>query len=142
MLNPKLKLNSKLFNADVEQVPNRKGFGQGLQMAGDIDKNVVGLCSDLTESTQMNLFADKFPDRFVSVGVAEQNATTIAAGLALSGKVAVLSSYSAFIAFRNADMIRVSLCYNNVNVKIGGGHSGITVGPDGATHQSLEEISF
>jgi len=87
-------------------------------------------------------FKEKFPDRFFSIGIAEQNATTIAVGLALSGKIAFMSSYSAFAAFRNTDQLRISVCYNNANVKIGGGHSGITVGPDGATHQSLEELSI
>jgi len=87
-------------------------------------------------------FKERFPERFFSIGIAEQNATTIAAGLALSGKIAFFSSYSAFAAFRNSDQLRISVCYNDANVKIGGGHSGITVGPDGATHQSLEEVSF
>jgi len=110
-------------------------------MGSEMD-NLVVLGTDVTGSVMTSLFKDKFPERFISVGVAEQNATTIAAGLALSGKVAVFSTYSAFAAFRNADQLRISICYNDANVKIGGGHSGITVGPDGATHQSLEEISL
>jgi transketolase len=122
--------------------PTRLGFGEALAELGETMSELVVIGTDVTGSVLTSLFRDKFPERFVSVGVAEQNATTVAAGLALSGKVAVISSYSAFAAFRNADMIRVSVCYNNVNVKIGGGHSGITVGPDGATHQSLEEVSF
>jgi len=89
-----------------------------------------------------SFFKERFPERFFSIGIAEQNATTIAVGFALSGKIAFFSSYSAFAAFRNSDQLRISVCYNEANVKIGGGHSGITVGPDGATHQSLEEISF
>ncbi len=122
--------------------PTRHGFGEGLLALGESNPNVVAIGADVTGSVMTNLFRDKFPDRFFSVGVAEQNATTIAVGFALSGKIPFFSSYSAFAAFRNADQLRVSVCYNDVNVKIVGGHSGITVGPDGATHQSLEEISF
>ena len=126
----------------TENKPTRHGFGEGLAELGEELDNLVVIGTDVTGSVMTSLFQQKFPDRFISIGVAEQNATTIAAGMALSGKIPVFSSYSAFAAFRNADQIRVSVCYNNVNVKIGGGHSGITVGPDGATHQSLEEISM
>lgn len=122
--------------------PTRHGFGEGLVELGKQNENVVVIGADVTGSVKTSFFQDEFPDRFISVGVAEQNATTIAAGLALSGKIPFFSSYSAFAAFRNADQIRVSVCYNEANVKIGGGHSGITVGPDGATHQSLEEVSW
>lgn len=120
----------------------RQGFGEALAEIGAETDKLVVLGTDVTGSVMTSIFKEKFPDRFVSIGVAEQNATTIAAGLALSGKIAVFSTYSAFAAFRNADQLRISVCYNEANVKIGGGHSGITVGPDGATHQSLEEISF
>ena len=122
--------------------PTRHGFGEALVELGKKHDNVVVLGGDITGSVMTSYFKEAFPDRFFSIGIAEQNATTIAAGLALSGKIAFFSSYSAFAAFRNADQIRISVCYNNANVKIGGGHSGITVGPDGATHQSLEEVSF
>lgn len=122
--------------------PTRHGFGHGLVELGEKYDNVIVLGGDITGSVMTSYFRDKFPDRFFSIGVAEGNATTIAAGFALSGKIAFFSSYSAFAAFRNSDQLRVSVAYNNVNVKIGGGHSGITVGPDGATHQSLEEVSF
>lgn len=122
--------------------PTRQGFGEGLVELGEKYDNVVVLGGDITGSVLTSLFQEKFPDRFFSIGIAEQNATTIAAGLALSGKIAFFSSYSAFAAFRNSDMLRVSVAYNNANVKIGGGHSGITVGPDGATHQSLEEVAL
>lgn len=122
--------------------PTRTGFGIALAEMGEKHSNVVVIGADVTGSVLTSYFQEKFPERFISVGIAEQNATTIAAGLALSGKIAVFSSYSAFSAFRNADMIRVSVAYNDVNVKIGGAHSGVTVGPDGATHQSLEEIAF
>jgi transketolase len=122
--------------------PTRHGFGHGLLELGEKHENVVVLGGDITGSVMTSYFRDKFPERFFSMGIAEANATTVATGLALSGKIAFFSSYSAFAAFRNTDQIRVSVCYNNANVKIGGGHSGITVGPDGATHQSLEEMSI
>ncbi len=122
--------------------PTRHGFGEALVELGRRDPNVVVLGGDITGSVLTSFFKEAFPDRFFSIGIAEQNATTIAAGMALSGKTPFFSSYSAFAAFRNADQLRISVCYNEANVKIGGGHSGITVGPDGATHQSLEEVSF
>lgn len=122
--------------------PTRHGFAQGLVELGKENPDVHVFGADVTGSVKTSEFQKEFPDRFYSIGVAEQNATTIAAGFALSGKTAVFSTYSAFAAFRNADQLRVSVAYNEANVKIGGGHSGITVGPDGATHQSLEEVSF
>lgn len=127
---------------NIKKIPTRKGFGEGLVVLGERNENVVVLGGDITGSVMTSLFKERFPERFFSIGIAEQNATTIAVGLALSGKIPFFSSYSAFSAFRNADQLRISVAYNNVNVKIGGGHSGITVGPDGATHQSLEEVSF
>ncbi len=142
MLNPKLKLNPKIFNDDVEQVPIRKGFGQGLLLAGEQDKNVVGLCADLTESTQMNLFAEKFPERFVEVGVAEQNLATIASGMAAMGKIPFISSYAMFSPGRNWEQIRTTIAYNNRPIKIAGSHAGVSVGPDGGTHQALEDIAL
>jgi len=142
MLNPKLKLNPKIFNSDVEQIPIRKGFGQGLLQAGETDNNVVGLCADLTESTQMNLFADKFPERFVQVGVAEQNLATIASGMAAMGKIPFCSSYAMFSPGRNWEQIRTTITYNDRPVKIVGSHSGVSVGPDGGTHQALEDIAL
>lgn len=142
MLNPKLKLNSKIWNADVEQVPIRKGFGQGLLLAGETDENVVGLCADLTESTVMNLFADKFPERFVQVGVAEQNLVTVASGMAAMGKIPFCSSYAMFSPGRNWEQIRTTITYNDRKVVIVGSHSGISVGPDGGTHQALEDIAL
>lgn len=126
----------------IGEKPTRYGFGEALVELGESNPNVVVLGTDVTGSVLTSFFKEKFPDRFFSIGVAEQNATTIAVGLALSGKIPFLATYSVFAAFRNADQLRISVCYNNANVKIGGGHSGITVGPDGATHQSLEEISF
>ena len=122
--------------------PTRFGFGDGLVSLGEKHSNVVVLGGDITGSVMTSQFKEKFPDRFFSIGIAEQNATTIAAGLALSGKIPFFASYGAFCALRNADQLRISVCYNEVNVKIGGGHSGISVGPDGATHQVLEEIAY
>ncbi len=122
--------------------PTRHGFGEGLVVLGERHDNVVVLGGDITGSVMTSLFKDKFPDRFFSIGIAEQNATTIAAGLALSGKIPFFASYGAFCALRNADQLRISVCYNEANVKIGGGHAGISVGPDGATHQVLEEVAF
>src|SRR3989339_15253 len=142
MLNPKLKLNPKIFSSDVEQIPIRKGFGQGLLQAGETDNNVVGLCADLTESTQMNLFADKFPERFVQVGVAEQNLATIASGMAAMGKIPFCSSYAMFSPGRNWEQIRTTITYNDRPVKIVGSHAGISVGPDGGTHQAIEDIAI
>lgn len=120
----------------------RFGFGEALVELGERDERIVVLGGDITGSVMTNYFKDKFPDRFFSMGIAEQNATTVAAGLALSGKVPFFASYGAFCALRNADQLRISVCYNEANVKIGGGHSGISVGPDGATHQILEDIAF
>lgn len=122
--------------------PTRHGFGEGLVVLGERNPNVVALGGDITGSVLTSMFKEKFPDRFFSIGIAEQNATTIAAGLALSGKIPFFASYGAFCALRNADQLRISVCYNEVNVKIGGGHSGISVGPDGATHQVLEDMAF
>src|ERR1035437_1429471 len=142
MLNSNIKLNSKIFDADVEQVPIRKGFGEGLLAAAEADERVVGLCADLTESTQMNLFAEKFPERFVEVGVAEQNLATIASGMAAMGKIPFISSYAMFSPGRNWEQIRTTIAYNNRPVKIAGSHAGVSVGPDGGTHQALEDIAL
>jgi len=142
MLNPKLKLNPKLFNVDVEQVPIRKGFGQGLLLGGEQNKDVVALSADLTESTQMHLFAEKFPERFVQVGVAEQNLVTVASGLATMGKIPFCSSYAMFSPGRNWEQIRTTITYNERKVIVVGSHAGVSVGPDGGTHQALEDIAL
>lgn len=142
MLNPKQKLNPKLFDKDVEQIPIRKGFGEGLLAAGEADPHIVGLCADLTESTHMHFFARKFPNRFVQVGVAEQNLATVASGMAAMGKIPFISSYSMFSPGRNWEQIRTTICYNNRPVKIAGSHAGVSVGPDGGTHQAIEDIAL
>ncbi|MDP3742443.1 MAG: transketolase family protein [Candidatus Micrarchaeota archaeon] len=140
-INSEMKLNEKLFT-NVEKVPSRDGYGKGLVELGEKNKDVVVLCADLTESTRSNWFKERFPQRFVQMGVAEQNMMGVAAGLALSGKVPFVSSYAVFSPGRNWDQLRVSVCYTNANVKVGGMHAGISVGPDGATHQALEDIAI
>ena len=142
MLTPSQKLNPNLFSPDVEQVPIRKGFGEGLLKAAEMDKNVVGLCADLTESTQMEAFKKKFPERFTEVGVAEQNLATVASGMAAMGKIPFISSYAVFSPGRNWEQIRTTVCYNNRPVKIAGSHAGVSVGPDGGSHQALEDIAL
>jgi len=141
MLNPDLKFNPKIFEKDVEQLPTRNGYGEGLVAAGEQDENVVVLCADLTESTRSEAFAKKFPKRFFQVGVAEQNLATIAAGLGISGKIPFISSYATFSPGRNWEQIRTTITYNDSNVKIAGAHAGVSVGPDGATHQAIEDIA-
>ncbi len=135
-------LNPNLYKKTVEQIPIRNGYGSGLVKAGERDPNVVVLCCDLVESTRSLDFAKKYPERFIECGVAEQNMMGVAAGLAVSGKVPFTSSYAVFSPGRNWDQIRVNVCYNNANVKVAGGHTGISVGPDGATHQALEDMAI
>ncbi|TSA45406.1 transketolase family protein [bacterium] len=142
MLNPELHLNPNIFDEDVEQKPIRDGYSEGLVLAGDADKNVVALCADLTESTRTEAFAKKFPERFFECGVAEQNMATIAAGLGVSGKIPFIASYATFSPGRNYEQIRTTIAYNDSNVKIAGHHAGISVGPDGATHQATEDIAL
>lgn len=142
MLNPDLKLNTKIFNDDVEQVPIRKGFGEGLAIAGEINTNIVALSADLTESTQMHLFKEKFPQRFVEIGVAEQNLATVASGMAAMGKYPFFSSYAMFSPGRNWEQIRTTLAYNDRSAVIVGSHAGISVGPDGGTHQAIEDMAL
>lgn len=128
--------------ARAEMVPTRNGFGEGLLEAGGADKNVIALCADLTESIRMEAFAKAYPAQFVELGVAEQNMMGIAAGLALAGKVPFVASYAVFNPGRNWDQLRVSVAYSQANVKIVGAHAGISVGPDGATHQALEDVAI
>lgn len=122
--------------------PIRKGFGRGLLEAGKQNENVVAACADLTESTQMHLFAEAFPERFVEVGVAEQNLVTVGSGMAAMGKIPYVSSYAAFSPGRNWEQIRTTICLNNQPVKIIGSHAGIYTGADGATHQMLEDLAL
>jgi len=124
-----------------KKIATRDGYGEALVELGSKNKEVVVLCCDLTESTRALPFKQKYPERFFEVGVAEQNLAGIAAGLALWGKIPFMNSYAVFSPGRNWDQIRVSICYSQANVKIAGCHAGVTVGPDGATHQALEDIA-
>ena len=136
-----LHLND-VTNPEIEQRANRMGFGDGLVEAGHANRSVVALCADLTASTKMDDFAAAFPERFIEVGIAEQNLVTVAAGMSLAGKVPFISSYAAFSPGRNWEQIRTTVCLNEANVKIVGSHAGVSVGPDGATHQVLEDIAL
>ncbi len=142
MLNLKAKLSDRIFKEDIDMVPTRQGYGEGLVVAGEKDERIVVLCADLTESTRSILFKEKFPDRFIEVGVAEQLLATLAAGMANYGKIPFISSYAAFSPGRNWEQIRTTIALNDVPVKIAGAHAGLTVGPDGATHQQLEDIAI
>lgn len=135
-------LNPKLFDDDVMQEPIRAGFGRGLKAAGVANEKIVALCADLTESVQVEPFAKAFPDRFIEIGIAEQNLVTVASGLALAGKIPFAVAYSAFNPGRNWEQIKTTIALNNQPVKVVGGHAGVTVGPDGATHQMLEDIAI
>ncbi|MER3406987.1 MAG: transketolase [Patescibacteria group bacterium] len=142
MLNPELKLNPKIFDEDVEQKPIRDGYGDALLELGEKNPNVVVLTGDLAESTRVHKFAEKWPERFIECGVAEQNMAGIAAGLGVSGKIAFISSYATFSPGKNWETIRTTIIYNDANVKIAGHHAGIVTGPDGATHQATEDIAI
>lgn len=142
MINKEAKLVENIFDEkDLEQKPTRDGYGKGLVKAGEENPNVVVLCADLTESTRSQAFKDKFPQRFIEMGVAEQNMASVAAGMAAIGKIPFISSYAVFSPGRNWEQIRTTISYNDQNVKIGGAHAGISVGPDGATHQATEDIA-
>lgn len=140
--NMSVKLIDNLFSPDIKQVPIRNGYGEGLVLLGKENPNVVVLCCDLVESTRSLDFAKQFPERFVEVGVAEQNLAGLGAGMAHEGKIPFITSYATFSPGRNWDQIRVSICYSGNNVKIIGSHAGISVGPDGATHQAMEDIAI
>ncbi|MHB8710439.1 MAG: transketolase family protein [Minisyncoccota bacterium] len=142
MLNKDVHLAAKVFANDIEKKPTRDGFGTGTIEAGKADPRVVVLCADLAESTRAEWFQKEFPDRFIEMGVAEQNMATIAAGMALAGKIPFIASYAAFNPGRNYEQIRTTITLNQVPVKVCGMHAGVSVGPDGATHQMLEDIGL
>lgn len=142
MLNSNAKLSAKIFASDIEKRSTRDGFGAGTVEAGKADARVVVLCADLVESTRAEEFQKAFPERFVELGVAEQNMATVAAGMALAGKVPFIASYAAFSPGRNYEQIRTTIALNRTNVKVCGMHAGVSVGPDGATHQMLEDIGM
>jgi transketolase len=141
MLNAAAKLKENLFDKP-EQVPTRDGFGTALLELGQSNPKVVALCADLAESTRMLPFKEKYPERYIELGVAEQNLATIASGLANYGKIPFIASYATFSPGRNNEQIRTTISLNNVPVKIVGSHAGVSVGPDGATHQALEDMAL
>jgi len=135
-------LDAKIDSGNPDRVPNRNGYGDGLLEAGKRDERVVALSADLTESTRTLSFAEAFPKRFIQAGIAEQNMASVAAGMAAMGKIPFIASYAMFSPGRNWEQIRTTIAYNNSNVKIIGAHAGVSVGPDGATHQAIEDIAL
>jgi transketolase len=135
-------LDPNVYNDDAKKEPIRAGFGRGLKAAGETNPNIVALCADLTDSTKMSDFKAAFPERFIEMGVAEQNLVTVASGLARAGKIPFTSSYAAFSPGRNWEQIRTTIALNDQPVKVIGSHAGVSVGPDGATHQMLEDIAL
>lgn len=142
MLSQNQKLSPDIWNADAKKIPTRDGFGKGLVEAGKMDPRVVILCADLAESTRVEWFKKEFPERYIEIGVAEQNLAGVASGLANYGKIPFITSYATFSPGRNNEQIRTNIALNNVPVKIIGSHAGVSVGPDGATHQALEDIGL
>lgn len=135
-------LHPDMFKKSCPSEPIRSGFGKALAEAGGMDERIVALCADLTDSTKMNAFRDAYPDRFIEIGIAEQNLASVSAGLAIAGRIPFSSSYAAFHPGRSFDQIRTSICMGELPVKIVGSHAGVSVGPDGGTHQMLEDIAL
>jgi len=142
MLNKNIYLNEKVFDKERKLIATRDGFGEGLVLAGEKDERVVALCADVTESVRMHLFKNRFPERFIELGIAEQNMAAVASGLAATGKIPVMGSYAVFSPGRNWEQIRTTICYNKQKVIIAGSHSGLNVGADGGSHQALEDIAL
>ncbi len=142
MLNEAMKLAENVFDKDVKMTPTRDGYGEALIELGETNPNVVVLSGDLTESTRTEGFMKKFPDRFYEMGISEQNMVGVACGLSMVGKIPFVATYAAFVPGRAFDQIRISAGYNRSNVKLSGAHAGISVGPDGATHQMMEDIAM
>src|SRR3989338_2026588 len=143
MINKDAKLIDNLLDEkNIQMVPTRDGFGKGLVEAGEKDHRVVVLCADLSESTRVHWFQQKFPERFVQMGVAEQNMATVASGMANYGKIPFIVSYAAFSPGRNNEQIRTTISLSHAPVKVVGCHAGVSVGPDGATHQQIEDIAL
>jgi|AntRauTorckE6833_2_1112554.scaffolds.fasta_scaffold00565_5 transketolase len=148
MINKDLKLNTDLFKEDFgasegfDKTPTRNGFGDALAKAGEENENIVALTADLSESVRTHKFAQAFPERFFEVGISEQNMVSVASGLAHQGKIPFAASYAVFSPGRNWEQIRTTICYNDQPVKIIGSHSGLLTGPDGGTHQALEDIAI
>lgn len=135
-------LDANWSSKDVKKEPTRAGFGKGLVAAGNKDSRIVAIGADLTESTNIHLFAEAFPDRYLQVGIAEQNLVTVASGLAAMGKIPFASSYAAFNPGRNWEQIKTTIALNDRPVKVVGAHAGLYTGVDGATHQMLEDIAL
>lgn len=142
MIKSEAHLSPAVFAADVEKKPTRDGFGLGTIEAGKKDPNVIVLCADLKESTRAEWFEKEFPDRFIEVGIAEQNMAALGSGFAAVGKVPFIASYAAFSPGRNYEQIRTTIALNEAHVIVCGMHAGVSVGPDGATHQMLEDIGL
>lgn len=142
MLNDKIHFNKNSFSKKPDLEAIREGYGQGLLTAGEDMQDVVALSADLTESTKTHYFKERFPGRFFEMGVGEQSMASVASGMASMGKIPFITSYAMFSPGRNWEQIRTTICYNNSNVKIIGSHSGVSVGPDGGTHQALEDIAI
>ena len=142
MLNEKMHLVEDLFSNDIKMSPTRNGYGEGLVELGKENPDIVVMCGDLTDSTRTSYFQKEFPERFYEMGIAEQNMVGAACGLALVGKIPFAATYAAFIPGRSFDQIRISAGYNHANVKLSGAHAGISVGPDGATHQMMEDMAM
>jgi transketolase len=137
-----MRLANYLDATTIKQIPTRDGFGEGLVEAARRDTNVVAVCADLVESTRMQPFRDAFPERFIEIGVQEQLLIAMSAGLAMAGKVPFVASYAMFCPGRAWEQVRTNMCLNETNVKIAGAHAGVSVGPDGATHQAIEDIAI
>jgi len=142
MINSNAKLSEKIFSPNIEKAPTRNGFGIGVVEAGKTDSRVAVLCADLKESTRAEEFEKIFPERFIEMGVAEQNMAAVASGMAAAGKIPFIASFAVFSPGRNYEQIRTTIALNNMPVKICGMHAGVSAGPDGATHQMLEDIGM
>ncbi|OGC76896.1 hypothetical protein A2619_02525 [candidate division WWE3 bacterium RIFOXYD1_FULL_39_9] len=142
MLNSKLKLNKEVFQKDIELKSTREGFAAGLIEAAENNESILSLCADLKHSTKADLFENKFPNRYLEIGIAEQNMAGIAAGLALSGKIPFISSLAIFVPGRNWEQLRLSVCFSNANVKVIGTHAGLMHCYDGGMAQALEDIAL
>ncbi|MEM3609844.1 MAG: transketolase C-terminal domain-containing protein [Candidatus Anstonellales archaeon] len=141
-LNSAMALNDDIFSDKIESIPTREGMGKALVEIAEKDEKVFCVTADVAESVRVHYFAQKFPNRFIQCGVAEQNMAGVAAGLAYAGKKVFMAAYGVFNPGRNYDQIRVAICYANADVKVIASHTGLTVGPDGATHQALEDIGL
>ena len=142
MLQNTIHFHPEAFTDNPKRLPIREGYGRGLLEAAEKNEHIVALCADLTDSTKMNYFKDRFPERFVEMGIGEQSMASVASGMAAMGKIPFFTSYAMFSPGRNWEQIRTTICYNDVNAKIIGSHAGVSVGPDGGTHQALEDIAI